>query len=196
MIETFLLCFIPLFVAVDPPGILPMFAALTDGMDPARRNRLIVSSAVTALVVGAGFVLAGETVLRFMGIAMSDFMIAGGLVLLIVSLSDLLTTDKIQRRVDPDALGPVPIGVPLMVGPAVLTTGLLLDHRYGPGMTLAALTACILLTALAFRAVGFFQRVVGKTAEKVLSKLASLLLAALAVMLIRRGIQTGFLSGG
>lgn len=195
LLKTFSMCLIPLLVAVDPPGILPMFASLTEGIDPDRRRRLVYSSALTALLVGTIFIAVGDRVLWYMGITMGDFTIAGGIVLLLVSVTDLMTTEKLQRQVDPESLGPVPIGVPLIVGPAVLTTGLLLRQHYGFWATFAALSLCVAVTAVAFLATGFLQRVVGKTVERVLSKLASLLLAALAVMLIRKGIVVSFLGG-
>jgi multiple antibiotic resistance protein len=192
LLKTFMLCLIPILVAVDPPGILPMFASLTKGIDPERRSKLVFSSALTALIVGTVFIATGDRVLSYMGITMADFTIAGGIVLLMVSVTDLITTEKLHRQVDPESLGPVPIGVPLIVGPAVLTTGLLLRQHYGFWMTFAALFVCVAVTAAALLATSFFQRVVGKTAEQVLSKLASLLLAALAVMLIRKGIVASF----
>jgi multiple antibiotic resistance protein len=122
-----------------------------------------------------------------------DFMIAGGLLLLAISLSDLLTGEKRQRQADSESLGAVPIGVPLITGPAVLTTSVLLAGMHGRALTATAVVANIALAGLVFVFSGPITRALGRTGTKTISKVASLLLAAIAVMLIRRGI-TGALT--
>jgi len=69
----------------------------------------------------------------------ADFMVAGGILLFVISMSDLLTTEKIQRKIDPESLGAVPLGVPLITGPDVLTTSMLLMNEHGLASTAAAL---------------------------------------------------------
>ena len=188
----FLLCFVPLFVAVDPIGILPMFLSLTSGVERRRLRRVIVESVVTALVVALAFLAAGRVVLAWLGITIADFLIAGGALLFVISLSDLLSDDKRQRRVTPESLGAVPLGVPLIVGPAVLTTGMLLADQYGLVLTSLAVAANVLIAGLVFLASGFLSRILGTAGARILSKLASLLLAAIAVMMVRKGMQTLF----
>lgn len=190
--KTFWLCFVPLFVAVDAVGVLPLFLSLTEGMQKTQRHAVILQSVITASIVALAFLWFGPLLLRFLGITVPDFMIAGGVLLLAISLSDLLTGTKRQRQTDPDSLGAVPIGVPLITGPAVLTTCILLGGMHGRWITSAAVLANIVFAGLVFLSADPISRALGKTGSKTASKLASLLLAAIAVMLIRRGV-TGIL---
>jgi len=186
--KAFWLCFVPLFVAVDAVGVLPLFLSLTEGMDRARLRIVIVQSVITASTVALVFLAFGPVLLRFLGITVADFMIAGGILLLAISLSDLLTGEKKQRHTDLESLGAVPIGVPLISGPAVLTTCLLLAGIHGRLLTAAAVVANIALAGLVFVFSESITRAIGRTGAKTLSKVASLLLAAIAVMLVRKGI--------
>ncbi len=187
--NAFWLCFVPLFVAVDAVGILPLFFLLTEGMEPARRRVVIVQSIFTATLVALLFLALGPALLRFLGITISDFMIAGGVLLFAISLGDVLTDDLRQRAsANANSLGAVPLGVPLITGPAVLTTCLLLAGMYGSWMTALALVLNLALLGVFFLFVEPITRVLGQTGSKALSKVASLLLAAIAVMLIRRGV--------
>jgi len=188
----FWLCFVPLFVAVDAIGVLPMFLSLTEGFDAAKVRRIIAQSMITAIVVALLFLAIGKFVLHFLGITVADFMIAGGILLLTISVSDILSPEKRQRQVDPESVGAVPVGVPLIVGPAVLTTMIALAGQYGFLWTIAAAMINILIAGLVLRTSGSIIRVLGKAGARVISKLASLLLAAIAVMMIRKGI-TAFL---
>jgi len=186
--KTFLLCFVPLFVAVDVPGVLPIYINLTEGLSSEQKRRVLMQSLFTASAVALVFLAVGPAVLAALNITVSDFMVAGGLLLLVISLSDLLTGEKRQRLVDPDTLGAVPLGVPIITGPAVLTTSVLLANAHG-----MSITALALLTNIAFAGAIFWfaqpiTRLLGHAGTMILSKIASLLLATIAVMLIRKGV--------
>ena len=90
IIEPALLCFIPIFVAIDPVGVIPMFLALTRGYEAAGRRKIVLDSVLTASVIGVIFVLAGKTIFLVLGITIQDFAIAGGTLLFILSIIDLL----------------------------------------------------------------------------------------------------------
>lgn len=186
--QTFWLCFVPLFVAVDSLGVLPIFLGLTEEFDAPSRRRTIIQSLFTAFVVGLVFILVGPAVLRLVGVSVADFMVAGGLLLLVLSLADILTGEKRLRQVDPATIGAVPLGVPMLVGPAVLTTSLLLSNEYGLPTTVLALLLNIVIAGLVFAAAGRIVGVIGYSGSKALSKVSSLFLAAIAVMLIRKGL--------
>jgi multiple antibiotic resistance protein len=186
----FWLCFVPLFFAVDPLGILPLFLNLTGHLEQAQIRRIIIQSTSTALVVALAFIAIGKVVFNLLGITFADFMIAGGVLLFVLSLSDMLSFEKKQNLTDHESLGAVPIGVPLIVGPAVFTTMLLLSSQYGVAPTVLALIANIALVALTFFLADPISRILGKAGSKTISKLASLILAAIGVMLVRRGIVT------
>jgi multiple antibiotic resistance protein len=187
-LKSFLLCFVPLFVAVDAIGVLPLFLGLTRESPRNKVHRIIGQSVCTAAVVALLFALAGPALLRLLGISVADFMIAGGVLLFVVSMSDIVTTAKPERRLDPDSLGAVPLGVPLITGPAVLTTSILLVNEQGFLPTAAALVANILIVGILFWFGEALNRVLGKAGAGTLSKISSLLLAAIGVMLVRKGI--------
>ena len=186
--NVFWLCFVPLFVAVDAVGVLPMFLSLTDGLDQRRLRTVIIQSVLTASSVAVVFVLAGPLLLRFMGITVPDFMLAGGMLLLAISLNTLLTGEKKLQEVDVSSLGAVPIGIPLITGPAVLTTCILLANTHGKSITVLAVILNIILAGLVFGFAGPITNRLGRTGSKAVSKVASMLLAAIAVMLMRRGV--------
>jgi multiple antibiotic resistance protein len=192
--KTFWLCFVPLFVAVDVIGVLPMFMNFTQDIDPIRVRRIILQSVITAALVALVFLALGVAILRLLGITVADFMVAGGVLLFIISISDLLATEKIQRKIDIESLGAVPLGVPLIAGPAVLTTSILLLNDYGIIPTGSAVLINILIAGVVFRLAVPINRFLGKTGSKVISKIASLLLAAIAVMIVRKGIMA-FIQG-
>lgn len=185
---TVVLAFIPLFVAVDPFGLLPVFVALTDGLTPQQRARVIRQSLATALGVAIVFLFVGRYILQVVGVSVGDFMVAGGLLLFVLAVTDLVNPKGGLAAVATD-FGIVPLGVPLIVGPAVLATVLLLTTSYGVLPTLLALVVNIGLVGVMFLGAQRLMRVLGEGGNKVISKIASLLLAAIAVMLVRRGLE-------
>ena len=187
--HTFLLAFIPLFVAVDAFGTLPVLIGLMEHVDAFHRRRVLAQSVVTAATVAVVFVLAGQKLLRLLGVTASDFMIAGGVLLFVLSLRDLLAAAKQHYRVDQETVGAVPIGVPLITGPAVLTTCMLLVDQQGMFFpTLLAVIANVVLAGVVFWFAAPISTRLGSAGTKVLSKIANLLLAAIAVMMVRKGV--------
>lgn len=191
----FWLCFVPLFVAVDAIGVLPMFIGLTEGLGRGAVRRVIWQSLITGTLVALVFVAIGKAVFRLLGITIPDFMIAGGTLLFVLSVRDLVTVEKHSGPIDPDSLGAVPVGVPLIVGPAVLTTIFLLLDSHGITPTAAAAVVNILIAGALFWFADDLHRLLGKAGAKAVSKLASLLLAAIGVMMVRRGVMV-WIHGG
>jgi len=194
VLKNILLAFIPLFVAVDAIGLLPIFVSLTEGLDRKEKKKIIVQSMFTAFLLAVSFILVGKLVFRLLGITIGDFMIAGGALLFCIAIIDIINHTK-QRRMPEKDLGAVPIGTPLIVGPAVLATSLVIISQYGPLPTIIAVIANILIAGLVFNSSYWLIKVLGDAGTKALSKIMSLLLAAIAVMLIRKGIMM-FLSPG
>jgi multiple antibiotic resistance protein len=186
--KDFWLCFVPLFVAVDALGTLPIFTALVGSAKQSQITRLIKTSIVTALLVALPFIFLGKWLFMLLGITVADFMIAGGIILLLLSTRDLLATKKQSYGRDLESLGPVPLGVPLIVGPAVLTTIMLLVGQYGFFMTTAATIINILIAGAVFYFTKGIIRIMGRAGTQIASKVSSLFLAAIAIMLIRKGV--------
>jgi multiple antibiotic resistance protein len=187
MIRNTLLAFIPLFVAVDAVGLLPVFVSLTQGLNAQERRRVIYQSTLTGGLLAVGFVFLGRALFRLLGIAMGDFMIAGGAILFCIAMIDLLSPGTETRRPSPD-LGAVPLGTPLIAGPAVLTTSLAIIQEYGLIPTLISVVVNIALCGVLLGLSGALLRFLGSPGSKALSKITSLLLGAIAVMLIRKGL--------
>jgi multiple antibiotic resistance protein len=188
MVNNILLSFIPLFVAVDAVGILPIFVSLTATLEQKTRTKVIVQSMFTAAGLAIGFVLIGKLVFKFLGITMGDFMIAGGAILFSLAMIDMVGPTKTRRIPGPE-LGVVPLGTPLIAGPAVLTTSMVLATQHGMVPTVISVVANILFAGLLFRISFWLMKFLGEVGAKALSKITSLLLAAIAVMLIRKGLE-------
>jgi len=184
--------FLPLFVAMDPLGVFPAFVQITSNLSPRKRNQVLTLSVLTAGLVGLLFIPLGPLVLSALGLKNGDFQIAGGLLILLVALRDIVLNQKIFQGRDLQGMGVVPIGIPLLVGPAVLTTLLLLRDRF----SFSAVALCLLANLMvAWGVFAFSTRLIrwmGVTGSLVVSKLAALLLSAYAVMMIRVGFSSLF----
>jgi len=182
-----LLAFIPVFVAVDAIGTLPIYISLTEKMERAEKRRVLVESLVTALCLAVGFIFLGKLIFRFLGITVGDFMVAGGVVLFCIAILDIMGSQG-DRRISQKQLGVVPLGTPLLAGPALLATSLLIIEEYGIVPTLISVTLNIAIAGGIFSLSALLGRVLGAAGSKALSKITSLFLAAIAVMIIRKGL--------
>lgn len=185
--KNLLLAFIPVFVAVDALGVLPIFISFTQGFKKTEVSKIILQSMTTAICLAVGFIFLGKVVFHLLGITMSDFMVAGGAILFCLSIIDIINPDK-KRRLPIKELGSVPLGTPLIVGPAVLTTSLIIIEVYGLLPTLFSVIINVLLAGLLFSYSHVLIKAIGQSGAKALSKVTNLLLAAIAVMMIRRGV--------
>lgn len=183
-----LLAFIPMFFAMDPLGILAIFAGLTSEFSPSQKRTIIGQSLLTAILVAVGFIFFGKLIFNFLGITMGDFMIAGGVILFCLSMVDMLSQNQPTRRPKTTDLGAVPIGTPLIVGPAVLTMALMLTNQFGLRVALIAVLTNILIVAVVFLLSERLIRLLGASGLRAFSKVMSLLLAAIGIMMIRRGV--------
>lgn len=188
LFKSYLLAFIPIFVAVDVLGLLPMYMFLTEGLKRHEKNRVIWLSVLTALIVSIGFVFIGKAIFLILGIRVSDFLVAGGILLFIIAINDILSSEKRKPKPSSKMVGVVPLGMPLMVGPAVLTTTLIVLDTHGIFPTLTGLVLNIILVGIIFKGSNFFISRIGINGIRAASKLTSIMLSAYGVMMIRRGI--------
>jgi multiple antibiotic resistance protein len=186
-LKNVLLAFIPIFVAVDAVGVLPIFISLTEDIEPQEKIKVIAQSMLTAFCVAVVFIILGKAVFRAMGITMGDFMVAGGAILFCLAITDIINPVK-KRRIPAKELGAVPLGTPLIVGPAVLTTSMVIISEYGLFATLISVVVNIAIAGIIFSGATVVMKVLGEAGSKALSKIMSLLLAAIAVMLVRKGL--------
>jgi multiple antibiotic resistance protein len=190
--------FATLFVVIDPPGLVPMFIALTTGMGADQRRTIALRGCIIAAVMLTVFAIAGEAVLGFIGISMSAFRIAGGLLLFLTAL-DMLFERRTQRRegqhADPDHDPSVfPLATPLIAGPGAIASMILLVGQSGPGWTgtvavIALMLAMVAVTYLFLLASPPLERMLGRTGTIVITRLLGMLLAALSVQFVIDGIK-------
>jgi len=187
ILTNFALAFIPLFVAIDVIGNVPLFLALTDQMPAPQRRRTGDEATLTAALVGIGFMFLGKAIFRVLGITVADFKVAGGLILLLWGARELLgfTAQQVETRED---IGVVPLGMPLVVGPATMTTLLVLMDSVGIACTLVALLANLVIVLLTFRYAEALGRWIGITGLRAVKRIVVLLLMAIAVHMIRLGL--------
>ena len=188
MIEKFLLAFIPVFVAIDPIGLVAIFMGLGTSASPSDRRRQAFLGIFTGLCVSIGFIFLGKVVFAALGITVADFQVAGGLILLVLAVRELVGIGP-QDRGGGEEFGVVPLGMPLIAGPALLTALLVLVDSVGLLFTLVSLAVNLALVAIALCNADRFARWMGKQGLRGVSKLIALLLAAIAISLIRRGWQ-------
>ena len=206
-VDAFLAAFLPLFVAINIPGILPLCIGMTEAYAPADRQRLLVLALAAALVLAVLMLFAGEVIFETLGITVNDLRVGGGLILLVIAITDLAFGDlkrrrggtKKERQETHDAplserpeLPIVPLGIPLIIGPGAITTILVAQGQYGYPPTLVAIVANLLLVFVAFTFGPGLMRLFGPSTSKAVAKVASLFLAAIAVAMIRVGV-TGML---
>jgi multiple antibiotic resistance protein len=186
--EDFLKAFIPLFVAIDPIGLAAVFLAMGAGVPAERRKKIATQATWTGGLVALLFLFLGQTIFTALGITAGDFQIAGGLILFIIAARDLVQSAAEAPAKLADDFGVVPLGMPLIAGPASITTLILLAETLGWPVTLVSLVANLVLVVLAFAYSDWLGRKISVTGLRAISKIISLLLAAIAVNMIRHGL--------
>jgi multiple antibiotic resistance protein len=185
------LSFIPILVAIDAIGVLPFLLLLTQDASPAERSKVARYAMLTALGLGLGFIAIGKGVFSALGIEVAHFLIAGGLILLVLAIRHIITGKmvEIEPALGERMVGVVPIGTPLVAGPAVLTTLLLLSDQYHIAAVLIAFVLNLIVAWLLFTQANRVAAFLGQTGMRAVSIIASLLLAAIAVKMMWQGVD-------
>jgi multiple antibiotic resistance protein len=181
--------FIPLFVAMDIFWLLPIFTSFTVGIEHNKVRKIIGQSVITALIVSLLFTALGEYIFKQLGITVDDFKVAGGLLLLILAIMDITNIGSKGIITPSETVGVVPLGVPLIAGPAVLTTIIVLVDHYGAIPTVIALILNLVVVWLALVGAKRLISFLGDNGIAALSKIMAILLASIAVMMIRLGVE-------
>ena len=187
-LESFALTFIPLFIVIDALGTLPFVMSLSEGMSSHERRRMIYIASGTAAGVGFAFLFLGQLILNVLGISVGSFAIAGGIILLVFSIK-YMTTGKMVDAIKEEMVAVVPIGTPLTVGPATITTLLLLAGRFPLYLVSLSFILNILIAWGIFLLGNKIISFLGKGGLRAVSSVFSLLLAAIAVSMIIRGLS-------
>ncbi|EAQ03479.1 membrane protein, MarC family protein [Pseudooceanicola batsensis HTCC2597] len=203
--SVYITAFVTLFVIIDPVGLTPLFAALTQGQPPAQRRAIALRSCVIALALLAIFAVFGEAVMGFVGITMPAFRIAGGVLLFLTALEMLFErrskrredqADHVEDLPDPSVF---PLATPLIAGPGAIATVILLAGRQpdwiGAAMIVGVAALVILMVFTLFLTAGLLERLLGRTGINVVTRVLGMLLAALSVQFVLDGLRDFGLAG-
>ncbi len=185
--ELFVLTFVPLFIVVDAIGNVPFVIAMGEGVSKPYRRRMVHTAILTATIVGLAFLFFGQFILKLMNISFGSFAIAGGIILLVLSIK-YMTTGRMVEIIKEDMVAIVPIGTPLTVGPATITTLLLLAAQFPLYIVLLSFILNLLITWAMFLLSNRIAVFLGQGGLKAISRVFSLLLAAIAVNMIIKGL--------
>ena len=195
--------FLPLFVAINIPGILPLYIGMTETFTAHDRRQLLIRALLAALVLAVLMLFAGQVIFDTLGITLNDLRVGGGIILLVIAVTDLAFGDAKDRRGgkkkdreklrdhvpnEPVDLPVVPLGIPLIIGPGAITTILITDGAYGWVVTLCSIVLNMALVFVAFTFGPSLLRLFGPGTSKAVAKVASLFLAAISVAMIRSGV--------
>jgi len=179
-----------LFIIVDPFGNIPIFVGLTEKIPLTYRRKVYNVAILVGVILLLIFAFLGQEILLIFGLSIFSFEIAGGILLLIVSVK-ILSSSKNSYDEDiesPESLGAVPIAIPLLVGPGAITTTIFNLQSYGSAVAIIAVIVVLTITWLILRYINAIYRVIGKTGALVIARAMALLIAAIAVQYILNGI--------
>ena len=205
MIELFTSAFITLLVIIDPPGCAPIFASLTRGTDAAHRRRMAIRSCLVAWCILLFFALLGEPLLSHMGISLSAFRLAGGIMLFIIALEMVFEkrterreerAEEIRGTPEADDISVFPMAIPMIAGPGSIASIMLLNAR-ADGLSvslvvLGAMSLVMVLTMISLLAAGPLMRFVGVKVEAMITRILGVILAALAAPFVIDGLRQSF----
>jgi multiple antibiotic resistance protein len=187
--------FVTLLVITDPPGVVPPFLGLTRGLPPRVRNRLAWQAAVVAFGVIVAFAIFGQSILAYLGVQLPALQGAGGLLLLLVALQ--LLTGAMTEPTEAERLKAnvafVPLGTPLLAGPGAIVATMLFVRRANGAADIAAFAVAVVAVAvvlwLTMRFSGMIHRVLRASGVELITRIAGLLLSAIAVQLVAEAIR-------
>lgn len=202
MTELFVSALVTFFVIIDPPGCAPIFASLTQGVAAAQRRAMAVRSVLIATGILLFFALLGEDLLRALGVSLSAFKIAGGIMLFLIALEMVFEkrqerrssrAEDVKRDGEVEDISVFPMGIPMIAGPGSIASVMLLTARsegvVGTLIVLGALGCILLLTLAALLAAGPLMRLIGEKLEGMITRLLGVILAALAVQFVLDGLE-------
>jgi multiple antibiotic resistance protein len=201
--DTVLNAFVTLMVTIDPPGLAPLFLALTTGMNRAERSQVALRSSLTAFIVLTVFAVAGAQILALFGITLGAFRIAGGLLLFWIAFEMIFERRNERKEKSAEVaitkdhirnIAAFPLAIPLIAGPGAISATILLAGTLADATSRLVLIAIILVCIASCYAVFFLaeriDRFLGETGRSILTRLLGVILAALAVQFVADGIRT------
>jgi len=194
--------FVTLLVTIDPPGLAPLFLALTAGMNRTERMQVGVRASVIGFAVLAIFAVAGTAILAVFGITLPAFRVAGGLLLFVIAFEMIFARRNDRKEAQADVaitidhirnVAAFPLAIPLIAGPGAISATVLLSGTFAGPLALATLVGiilvCLLATYLVFLLAERIDGFLGETGRSILTRLLGVILAALAVQFVADGVR-------
>jgi len=195
-LHDFVMTFVPLFIVIDAFGNLPFLIMAGQGLENRQKTKIVNYAILTATIVGLVFLFLGQFILNVLNIDVQEFAIAGGVVLLVLSIKYMMTGHMVTV-VKEELVAVVPIGTPLTVGPATIATLLLLAGQFPIWMVLISFALNMVITWVIFFLSQKIARFLGHGGITAISRVFSLILAAIAVSMIIGGLRAlGIIAGG
>lgn len=191
---------VALLAIINPLGIVPFFLALTEGASPEQRKRTITTCAISSFLVIAISALLGTQLLQFFSISLASFQVGAGLLLLITAIGMLnaapsalrSTPEELDEAGTSQSIAVVPLTVPLLTGPAAISTVIVYadKNRHWAGLLVLVFYGVVaaVVIAVTFRAAERIAGLIGKTGINIMTRLMGLLIAALSVELMSEGL--------
>jgi len=201
--DTVFSAFVTLLVTIDPPGLAPLFLALTPGMERHHRGQVALRASIIGFIVMALFAIAGAQILGMFGITIGAFRVAGGLLLFWIAFEMIF--EKRTERKEKSAevaitkdhirnIAAFPLAIPLIAGPGAISAIVLTSNSFeavGPkAALLGVIFVCLFITYLVLLLAERVDRFLGETGRSILTRLLGVILAALAVQFVADGIKT------
>lgn len=177
--------FLILFVIMDPVGNIPIFIAITKDFSDEERKKAFNQAVIVAAVLLLIFAFLGRLILNFLGITIDSFIIAGGFLLLVTSIDLLMGKERKYKK---EGIGGVPMGTPLLAGPGAITTVMIIIQEFGVFSTIFSIFGAIIITKLILDQSNRIYRLLGENGSEVLSRVVGVLVAAIAIEFIRKGV--------
>jgi multiple antibiotic resistance protein len=183
---------IALLIIVDPLGNIPLFITMTEGMNYKEKRRVFNLASIAAFILLLIFAIIGHSLLTLFGISLYSFMIAGGILLLIIAIKILIYGGWREKELSPESVGIVPIAFPLLVGPGAITTTMVLLRTAGLYVTIIAVFIVFILVWIALYFIDRIYSLLGKTGSDVIARIMAIFIAAIAIEFIIDGIKQSF----
>jgi multiple antibiotic resistance protein len=177
-----------LFIIVDPFGNIPIFVGLTQNVQDAQKKRVYNTATIVGVILLLVFAFAGTGILSLFGLSIYSFEVAGGILLLIISIRILISGNMHENVESPESIGAVPIAIPLLVGPGAITTTIFNIQQYDTIIAILAVLVVMAITWITLRYISKVYKFLGKTGSLVIARVMALLIAAIAVQYILTGV--------
>jgi multiple antibiotic resistance protein len=186
--------FLALFIIVDVLGNIPIFLSISARMTKTQRQKMLTRAVFASFWLLITFTLLGDFFFEFFGVSLDSFRIAGGILLLVISLKILLGGTWEEKQIDPESSGVVPIAFPLLAGPGAITQVIISTKQYGFLITFISILLVSIINYFVLKKIDSIYKFMGKSGSVVISRLMSVMIAGISVDFIVKGISNTFFS--